>query len=154
MLENGRYSANTEAFSLTIEGPEAPTLDHLVTDLWGAMEEDRFEVETPRVHADQTTFQRVDVSKTSGPKVIGQLATQPGPPMLEVTLEWSGDIDLYADFYSHCNYEHAIALYGDMHVWNVELPEDFNIEQTACPGDEMACKARIGWREFAVAGWR
>lgn len=149
-----RYGGHEDGFSFTIEGPEAPTFDHLTRDLWSAMEDDRFEVETPRVHADQTTLQRVDVSKTSGPQVIGQLATQPGPPMLEMTLEWYGDIELYADLYQHCDYDAPLALYGDMHVWNVERPVDFDIEQTVHTGEEIECEVRIGWRDFEVAGWR
>lgn len=135
-----------------------PNLGHLVRDIWTAVEEGTFEVETPRVHVEQDTFDALHVSKTSGPKEVGQLACQPGPPMLEIELEWTDDEStLYEDLEEHARREHAIALYGDMHVWNVEDPVDYDLEASFDVAEDdygFICDTRHGWREFTVAGWR
>lgn len=160
MIKGGKYGrpAQTTPLHMLIGDSEMPNLGHLVRDIWTAVEEGTFEVETPRVHAEQDTFDALDVSKTSGPKEVGQLACQPGPPMLEIGLDWTNDTsDLYEDLDGHMRQEHAIALYGDMHVWNVEDPISGGIEASFdVSGDEYGfiCDATLGWREFTVAGWR
>jgi hypothetical protein len=160
-LEEGTFQvrdARTTPLHILIGDDEMPNLGHLTRDLWKALEDGTFEVETPRVHAEQTTFDALEVNKTSGPKEIGQLACQPGPPMLEISLDWADETsDLYEDLDAHMNRECAIALYGDMHVWNVEKPIDGSIEATFdVEGGErrFLCDVTLGWREFAVAGWR
>lgn len=138
--------------------PDEPKLGHLISDLRASIEEERFEIETPRVHAEQDHFDAITVSKTIGPKQPGQLVGQPGPPMLEIELDWTDETsDLFEDLDEHMGHEFAIALYGDMHVWNVERPIDGEIEATIDVYDGEArflCDARLGWRDFTVAGWR
>jgi hypothetical protein len=160
MIQGGKYGrpAQTTPLHMLIGDDEMPNLGHLVRDIWTAVEEGTFEVETPRVHVEQSTFDSLDVSKTSGPKEIGQLACQPGPPMLEIGLDWHDDSsDMYEDLDAHMNHECALALYGDMHVWNVERPISGSIEATFEPHDDeygFIFDATLGWRDFEVAGWR
>lgn len=160
MIQGGKYGrpAQTTPLHMLIGDDEMPNLGHLVRDIWTAVEEGTFEVETPRVHVEQDDLGHLDVSKTVGPKVVGQLACQPGPPMLEITLEWTDDTsDMYEDLDAHMNRECALALYGDMHVWNVENPVTGEVEASfdVCHDEYgFICDTTLGWRDFAVAGWR
>jgi hypothetical protein len=150
------YGNQREGFTMIIEGPEAPTLDHLHSDVQSAVEKGIFEVETPRVHVDQTDFQRVDVSIGHGPQQIGQLASKPGPEMLELEIEWTQtEPEFQRDVSEHLNQDCPLALYGDLHVWNVQNPITGNVSATFDPGIQtFGGELSLGWDEFAAGGWR
>lgn len=158
MIDKVESASQSSALQMLIEGPESPNLGHLVVDLWNAVEEGTFEVETPTRCVDMSHFSTIEVNRTSGPKVVGQIASQPGPPMVEMNVSWMDDGEkLYSDLDSHARHDSVIALYGDMHVWNVFEPVDYELDASLSVEHEDVqydCNARIGWRDFAVAGWR
>jgi len=133
--------------------PDEPQFRHLIRDLWGGVEEDRFEMETPRVHVTQDDFDKVTVSKTHGEPGLRQTI---GPPLLELDFEWCGlDGDLYADLHDYCGSgDSPVILYGDNHFWTVTHPWSIDMSMEVAPDGPLTCEAQLQYRGFEHAGWR
>lgn len=137
--------------------PKEPDLDHLIQDLWDGLEEDNFEVETPRVCVEKEGFDRLHVSKTFGEPWV-QHAGARGPPLCELDIEWHGPgSELGADLIDTKAMNNSVVLYGGRHVWSISDTWHCEVD-TWIDGETYttAGEATISFREqdFEWIDWR
>jgi hypothetical protein len=139
---------------------EQRQLGHCFNDLCTAVERDRFQVETPRVHVGCSTFDRVDVSVSRDTEEHHswnrQVGVSVGPPYLEVRMEWSpDDHTLLEDLRKHGALEGLCILYGDMHLWRMAEQYGNKIQAWVNQdGTDPAARADFEWRAVEPVGWR
>lgn len=139
---------------------EQRKIGHAYLDIIHAIEDGRFAVETPRVHAGKTTFQRVDVSlerDTQQHHGWNRLAgVSVGPPYLTMTLEWEpDDHTLLEDLRQHGALEGPCVLHGQMHLWRMAEQYGHKVEAwVEADGTEPAARAEFEWRAVEDAGWQ
>jgi hypothetical protein len=147
---------------------EAADLDtrqlcHAHRDIVHAVENNRFAVETPRVHVEDSAFDRVDIAISRDTQEYHswdhERAISFSPPYLDVTVEWTASngqhYGLVQDLRAHGALEGPCILYGDMHLWRMSKQRGVDLySEHPVDGGAGACTARFEWRGVEPVGWR
>jgi hypothetical protein len=127
-------------------------------DLLHAIENDRFAIETPRVHVGIDDLDRVSISiERDTEHHMGEI--QMSSPYITLEIEWYMDTErgaaLFSDLRKHTNIESPCVLHGDIHLWEMSWPQARRIEQSApmLEQEQTDGQAEIAWKEIAVNGW-
>lgn len=145
MIPNGRYEKRTASESEETETDRMVALCH--RDLMRGMEEDRFEVETPRGHVEQDGLRNLKINirypteqhwTADGPKMVT------GPPLLG--LEFSLSINHEGVTGDLSSFDTDVVVYGDQHVWRLTDPweEEVALDGFAV-GDEAVYDHEHWW---------
>lgn len=133
-------------------------IKHAYEDIHTAIEEGRFEVETPRVHASKDTFEQVNIAIERDVEHLHFNDTRTSPPYLTVELEWDALDDedwlLWKDLRAHGAIEGPCILYGQMHLWRMEKQRGKNVESSVPIDGQARCNVEFEWHRVEPIGWR
>ena len=137
--------------SITLEDAR---IMHAVKDLHRAVEDDRFEVETPRVSLTQDDFDTLSIGWSRDRKFTRSHTNSPGPKQVDVQFDTPLTEELYNDIEDDMNtVEPNVVLYGQMHLWYGYIPHHtMNMGVTVEDGATLS--ADLHWLNVDVAGWR
>lgn len=143
----------------TVDDLSIRKIRHCVRDLWNAVEQGSFAVETPRVYAEQDTFHSVTISierdKQEHYSRMTLQGVSMGSPYITMDLEFDTSTELLGvDLREHLSYEGPVVLYGQMHLWRMDKQAGRMDLGSASIGEPIEVDARLEWREVEEAGWR